>query len=231
MTVSARGAVTPDAQCTQARHAGVAWTAAPHTLAHSQWPRTRMLAAMCGETMAETIHMLVSDPNPLVRAYATAHEHATREQVNKAMSDTDAQVVTRAARKRGNPQLLAKAATREDREARMVAAGDPHTPQDAPHALVRDADMRARIRAARSHALTPDMRMILAEDEGAVGAHRERRRNKRPAYSRHRRTRQRRGRGTRRRPKRAHRPQRPHAPVNARGRAGAPTHSIARGRA
>lgn len=54
-----------------------------HTLAHSQWSRTRMLVAMCDETMAETIHMLVSDPNPLVRAYAIAHDHATREQVNK----------------------------------------------------------------------------------------------------------------------------------------------------
>lgn len=136
-----------------------------HTLAHSQWARTRMLVAMCDETMAETIHMLVSDPNPLVRAYAIAHGHATREQVNAAMSDTDAQVVAKSARKCDDPQLLAKAAAHEDREVRMVVASNPHTPQDALHALIRDADMWVRIRAARNTTLTSDMRMILAEDE------------------------------------------------------------------
>ena len=136
-----------------------------HTLAHSQWSRTRMLIAMCDETMPETIHMLVSDPNPLVRAYAIAHEHATREQVNAAMSDPDAQVVTKAARKCDNPQLLAKAATHEDREVRMAVASNPHTPHDALHALIRDADMWVRIRAARNPTLTSVTRMILAEDE------------------------------------------------------------------
>ena len=136
-----------------------------HTLAHSQWSRTRMLVAMCDETMAETIHMLVSDPNPLVRAYAVAHDHATREQVNEAMSDTDAQVVTKAARKCDNPQLLAKAATHEDREVRMAVASNPHTPQDTLHALIRDTSTWVRIRAARNPALTLAMRMILAEDD------------------------------------------------------------------
>ena len=135
-----------------------------HTLAHSQWARTRMLVAMCDAALAETIHMLVSDPNPLVRAYAIAHDHATREQVNEAMSDTDAQVVTKAARKCDNPQLLAKAATHEDREVRMAVASNPHTPQDTLHALIRDADMWVRIRAARNPTLTLDMRMILTRD-------------------------------------------------------------------
>lgn len=136
-----------------------------HTLAHSQWSRTRMLVAMCDETMGETIHMLVSDPNPLVRAYAIAHEHATREQVNKGMSDADAQVVKRAARKCDNPQLFSISATHKSREVRMVVASNPHTPHDALHALIRDADMWVRIRAARNPTLTLDMRMILAEDE------------------------------------------------------------------
>ena len=136
-----------------------------HTLAHSQWSRTRMLVAMCDAALAETIHMLVSDPNPLVRAYAIAHDHATREQVNEAMSDTDAQVVTKAARKCDNPQLLAKAATHEDREVRMAVASNPHTPQDTLHALIRDTSTWVRIRAARNPALTLDMRMILAEDD------------------------------------------------------------------
>ena len=136
-----------------------------HALAHSQWSRTRMLVAMCDETMAETIHMLVSDPNPLVRAYAIAHKHATREQVNAAMSDTDAQVVAKAARKCDDPQLLAKAAAHEDREVRMAVASNPHTPQGSLHALIRDADMWVRIRAARNPTLTSDMRMILADDE------------------------------------------------------------------
>lgn len=123
-----------------------------------------MLVAMCDAALAETIHMLVSDPNPLVRAYAIAHDHATREQVNEAMSDTDAQVVTKAARKCDNPQLLAKAATHEDREVRMAVASNPHTPQDTLHALIRDADMWVRIRAARNPTLTLDMRMILTRD-------------------------------------------------------------------
>ena len=136
-----------------------------HTLAHSQWSRTRMLVAMCDETMAETIHMLASDPNPLVRAYAIAHEHATREQVNAATSDPDTQVVTKAARKCDNPQLLAKASTHEDKEVRMAVASNPHTPHDALHALIRDADMWVRIRAARNPTLTSAARMILAEDE------------------------------------------------------------------
>lgn len=136
-----------------------------HTLAHSQWSRTRMLVAMCDAALAKTIHMLVKDPNPLVRAYAIAHDHATREQVNAAMSDTDAQVVAKAARKCDNPQLLAKAATHEDREARMAVASNPHTPHDALHALIRDADMWVRIRAARNPTLTSAARMILAEDE------------------------------------------------------------------
>ena len=135
-----------------------------HTLAHSQWSRTRMLVAMCDAALAKTIHMLASDPNPLVRAYAIAHNHATREQVNEAMSDTDAQVVTKAARKCDNPQLLAKAATHEDREVRMAVASNPHTPQDTLHALIRDADMWVRIRAARNPTLTLDMRMILTRD-------------------------------------------------------------------
>lgn len=135
-----------------------------HTLAHSQWARTRMLVAMCDAALAETIHMLVSDPNPLVRAYTIAHDHATREQVNEAMSDTDAQVVTKAARKCDNPQLLAKTATHEDREVRMAVASNPHTPQDTLHALIRDADMWVRIRAARNPTLTLDMRMILTRD-------------------------------------------------------------------
>ena len=124
-----------------------------HTLAHSQWSRTRMLVAMCGAALAETIHMLVSDPNPLVRAYAIAHDHATREQVNKGMSDTDAQVVTKAARKCDNPQLLAKAATHEDREVRMAVASNPHTPQDTLHALIRDTSTWAR--ATRQLTPTP----------------------------------------------------------------------------
>ena len=136
-----------------------------HTLAHSQWSRTRRLVAMCDAALAETIHMLVSDPNPLVRAYAIAHDHATREQVNEAMSDTDAQVVTEAARKCDNPQLLAKAATHEDREVRMAVASNPHTPQDTLHALIRDTSTWVRIRAARNPTLTLDMRMILAEDD------------------------------------------------------------------
>lgn len=135
-----------------------------HTLAHSQWSRTRMLVAMCDAALAETIHMLVSDPNPLVRAYAIAHNHATREQVNTAMSDTNAQVVKQAARKCDDPQLLAKAATHEDREVRMVVASNTHTPQDTLHALIRDADMWVRIRAARNPTLTLDMRMILTRD-------------------------------------------------------------------
>ena len=136
-----------------------------HTLAHSQWSRTRMLVAMCDETMAETIHMLVSDPNPLVRAYAIAHGNATREQVNKGMSDADAQVVKQAARKCDDPQLLSISATHKSREVRMVVASNPHTPQDTLHVLIRDADMWVRIRAARNPTLTLDMRMILAEDE------------------------------------------------------------------
>jgi len=136
-----------------------------HTLAHSQWSRTRMLVAMCDAALAETIHMLVSDPNPLVRAYAIAHVNATREQVNTAMSDTNAQVVKQAARKCDNPQLLSISATHESREVRMVVASNPHTPQDALHALIRDADMWVRIRAARNPTLTLDMRMILAEDD------------------------------------------------------------------
>lgn len=136
-----------------------------HTLAHSQWSRTRMLVAMCDAALAETIHMLVSDLNPLVRAYAITHDHATREQVNEAMSDTDAQVVTKAARKCDNPQLLAKAATHEDREVRMAVASNPHTPQDTLHAFIRDTSTWVRIRAARNPTLTLDMRMILAEDD------------------------------------------------------------------
>ena len=136
-----------------------------HTLAHSQWSRTRMLVAMCDAALAKTIHMLASDPNPLVRAYAIAHNHATREQVNTAMSNTNAQVVKQAARKCDDPQLLAKAATHKSREVRMVVASNPHTPQDTLHALIRDADMWVRIRAARNPTLTLDMRMILAEDE------------------------------------------------------------------
>lgn len=136
-----------------------------HTLAHSQWSRTRMLVAMCDETMAETIHMLVSDPNPLVRAYAIAHEHATGQQVNAAMSDTNAQVVKQAARKCDDPQLLSIAAMHSDREVRMVVASNTHTPQGSLHALIRDADMWVRIRAARNPTITSDMRMILAEDE------------------------------------------------------------------
>ena len=136
-----------------------------HTLAHSQWSRTRMLVAMCDETMAETIHMLVGDLNPLVRAYAIAHNHATREQVNKGMSDADAQVVKQDARKCDDPQLLSISATHKSREVRMVVASNPHTPRDTLHALIRDADMWVRIRAARNPTLTLDMRMILAEDE------------------------------------------------------------------
>lgn len=136
-----------------------------HTLAHSQWARTRMLVAMCDAALAETIHMLVSDPNPLVRAYAIAHDHATREQVNEAMSDPDHTVVAEAARKCDNPQLLAKAATHEDREVRMAVASNPHTPQDTLHALIRDTSTWVRIRAARNPTLTLDMRMILAEDD------------------------------------------------------------------
>ena len=100
-----------------------------------------------------------------MRAYAIAHEHATREQVNKGMSDADAQVVKQAARKCDDPQLLSISATHKSREVRMVVASNPHTPQDTLHALVRDADMWVRIRAARNHTLTSDMRMILAEDE------------------------------------------------------------------
>lgn len=137
-----------------------------HTLAHSQWSRTRMLVAMCDETMAETVHMLVSDPNPLVRAYAIAHKHATREQVNAAMSDTDEQVVTQAARKCDDPQLLAKAATHEDKNVRMSVASNPRTPQETLHSLIRDTSPWVRIRAARNPALTTWMRMILAEDDG-----------------------------------------------------------------
>lgn len=136
-----------------------------HTLAHSQWSRTRMLVAMCDAALAKTIYMLVSDPNPLVRAYAIAHSHATREQVNTAMSGTNAQVVKQAARKCDDPQLLAKAATHEDREVRMVVASNTHTPQDTLHALIRDADMWVRIRAARNKSLTTAARMILADDE------------------------------------------------------------------
>lgn len=136
-----------------------------HTLAHSQWSRTRMLVAMCDAALVETIHMLISDPNPLVRAYAIAHGHATREQVNAAMSDTDAQVVAKATRKCDDPQLLAKAAAHKDREVRMAVASNPNTPQDTLHALIRDADMWVRIRAARNPALTLAMRMILADDE------------------------------------------------------------------
>lgn len=136
-----------------------------HTLAHSQWSRTRMLVAMCDAALAETIHMLVGDPNPLVRAYAIAHEHATREQVNKGMSDTDAQVVKQAARKCDDPQLLSISATHKSREVRMSVANNPHTPQGSLHALIRDADLWVRIRAARNTTLTTDMRMILAEDD------------------------------------------------------------------
>lgn len=98
MTMSARGAVTLDVQA----HPDSAYRRrldgrTLHTLAHSQWSRTRMLVAACDETMAETIHMPAGDLNPLVRAYAIAHEHATREQANKAMSDADAQIVKQAA--------------------------------------------------------------------------------------------------------------------------------------
>lgn len=136
-----------------------------YILAHSQWSRTRMLVAMCDAASAETIHMLVSDPNPLVRAYAIAHEHATGQQVNAAMSDTNAQVVKQAARKCDDPQLLSIAAMHSDREVRMVVASNTHTPQGSLHALIRDADMWVRIRAARNPTITSDMRMILAEDE------------------------------------------------------------------
>ena len=190
-----------------------------------------MLVAMCDAALAETIHMLVSDPNPLVRAYAIAHDHATREQGNEAMSDTDAQVVKQAARKCDDPQLLSISATHEDREVRMAVASNPHTPQDALHALIRDADMWVRIRAARNPTLTLDMRMILAEDEEhwvrivnaeetgdprilAIAA-----RDSDADVA------------ARRRPKRAHRPRRLHVPVNARGRAGTPTRSLTRGHA
>ena len=136
-----------------------------HTLAHSQWARTRMRVAMCDAALSETIHMLVSDPNPLVRAYAIAHDHATKEQALAAMSDPDHTVVAEAARKCDNPQLLAKAATHEDREVRMTVALNPNTPQETLHALIRDTSTWVRIRAARNPAITTGMRMILAEDD------------------------------------------------------------------
>ena len=136
-----------------------------HTLAHSQWSRTRMLVAMCDETMAKTIHMLTSDPDPRVRFYAIANGHATKEQALAAMSDPDHTVVAEAARKCDDPQLLAKAAIHEDREVRMAVARNPNTPQDTLHALIRDTSTWVRIRAARNPALTTGMRMILAEDD------------------------------------------------------------------
>lgn len=139
MTMSARGAVTLDVQYTQTRHTGVGLDGRTlHTLAHSQWSRTRMLVAMCDETMAETIHMLVSDPNPLVRAYAIAHGNATREQVNKGMSDADAQVVKQAARKCDDPQLLSISATHKSREVSVPGTAQPHgraLPVSSPHPL------------------------------------------------------------------------------------------------
>lgn len=136
-----------------------------HTLAHSGWWRTRMYVTLCDETMAETIHTLVSDPDPRVRPYAIANDHTTREQVLSAMSDPDHTVVAEAARKCDNPQLLAQAATHENRGVRMAVARNPHTPQEALHALIRDTSLWVRIRAARNPSLTLAMRMILAEDE------------------------------------------------------------------
>lgn len=136
-----------------------------HALAHSGRWRTRMYVTMCDETMAETINMLVADPDPRVRSYAIAHGAITREQVITAMSDPDHTVVAEAARKCDDPKLLAQVATHEDRDVRMSVARNPHTPQETLHALIRDADMWVRIRAARNPTLTTAARMILAEDE------------------------------------------------------------------
>lgn len=135
-----------------------------HAIAHSARADTRMFVAMCHKTMAHTIHALASDPDPRVRAYAIAHPHASLEDTETAINDTDYRVVAAAARVTVNRVSLAKAATHEHWEVRQVAAENEHTPSSALHALARDPHVGARASVARNKTLTEDARMILARD-------------------------------------------------------------------
>lgn len=135
-----------------------------HVLAHSARADTRMYVAMCHKTMAHTIHALASDPDPLVRAYAIAHPHASLEDTETAINDADYRVVAAAARVTVNRVSLAKAATHERWEVRQVAAENEHTPSGALHALARDPHVGVRASVARNKTVTEDVRMILARD-------------------------------------------------------------------
>ena len=135
-----------------------------HVLAHSARADTRMYVAMCHKAMAHTIHALASDPDPLVRAYAIAHPHASLEDTETAINDADYRVVAAAARVTVNRVNLAKTATHERWEARQVAAENEHTPSGALHALARDPHVGVRASAARNKMATEDARMILARD-------------------------------------------------------------------
>lgn len=135
-----------------------------HALAHSARADTRMHVAMCHKTMAHTIHALVSDPDPLVRAYAIAHPNASLEDTETAINDPDYRVVAAAARVTVNRVNLAKAATHERWEVRQVAAENERTPSGALHALARDPHVGVRASVARNKTATEDVRMILTRD-------------------------------------------------------------------
>ena len=135
-----------------------------HALAHSARTDTRMHVAMCHKTTAHTIHALASDPDPRVRAYAVAHPHASLEDTETAINDTDYRVVAAAARITVNRVSLAKAATHERWEVRQVAAENERTPSGALHALARDPHMGVRASVARNKTATEDVRMILTRD-------------------------------------------------------------------
>ena len=123
-----------------------------------------MFVAMCHKTMAHTVHALASDPDPRVRAYAIAHPHASLEDTETAINDTDYRVVEAAARVTANRVNLAKAATHERWEVRQVAAENEHAPSGALHALARDPHVGVRAPVARNKTLTEDVRMILTHD-------------------------------------------------------------------
>lgn len=152
-----------------------------HTIAHSTRADTRMFVAMSHKTMAHTIHALASDPDPRVRAYAIAHPHASLEDTETAINDTDYRVVEAAARVTVNRVSLAKAATHERWEVRQVAAENEHTPSGALHALARDPHVGVRVinaeNATQSRVLAiaardtePDVAVAAAINESTVGS-------------------------------------------------------------
>ena len=90
--------------------------------------------------------------------------HASLEDTETAINDTDYRAVAAAARVTVNRVNLAKAAAHERWEVRQVAAENEHTPSSALHALARDPHVGVRASVARNKTLAEDARMILARD-------------------------------------------------------------------